>query len=858
MLPEKKAIIKVLDEVNCVIMGLNPKDNDYFKNLYSPFADGYFFSKKYKLGVWDGKISFYSKGGRTYVQLLDEIIPEIKKRGYKLQLIDNRECFQLKVPTIDKDYFQNAGIELGQHQIDAINSITTNNGGIVLAATGAGKAQPLDSKVLTPSGWITMGELSLGDIVNTPDNKTAEIIGIFPQGKKDIYELTFADGSIVRTCGEHLWEINLPEKYPHKMQSKRYATIKTVKTTKELKTYLDYYKTVKSASKNITINYIKPQSFMYQQEVSFIDPYVIGVILGDGGVTTENINITSKDDEIVNYIQSTLKEDYSLKYNDNYTYRLSKIHRNKKENIYKTELNRLGIMGKYSWEKSIPANYLFSSKETRISIIQGLMDTDGYIDKHGRIEYTTTSEQLAFDVVHLLKSLGMAARIRSKIPTFTYDGIKKLGRTTYTVAIQNINDNISLFRLSRKKDRVIKSSTTQISQFVNRIESITYVGEEEAQCILIDHHDHLYITDNFTITHNTMISASLARLYNEKYGFKVIQIVPNSDLVSQGVEDFQNLELDVGEYSGDKKDLNHDIIISTWQALQNNPQIMGIFQVAIVDECHGTQGKVLKDILNNHGAHLFVRIGVTGTLPESEVDRLSVKITLGTPQIVITAKHLIDSRWLAELDISILELQEDKKREYEAWKLKFPDEAEQVNYKEFLETMFPDYDSEKKYLNGNLQRLEWIARLIELNRVKDKGNSLILVNSVPTGKKLAEHIPNAHFVYGMDKKAFRKAIYALFKDNDDIVVIATAQLASTGLNIPRIFNLYLMDIGKSYIRVIQSIGRGLRKAHDKTYVNVFDISSNLRYSKDHQNKRITHYKKAEYPYTKQKITYNKD
>jgi superfamily II DNA or RNA helicase len=490
----KTAIIKILDEVNCVIIGLDDADNIFLKKKYSPLAEGYFFSKKYKLGIWDGTISFYSKGGKTFNNLIPEIYKFLKDRQYKIELIDNRLSHKLTVPYIDKDYFKDTNITLGDHQVDAVNKILDNNGGIILAATGSGK---------------------------------------------------------------------------------------------------------------------------------------------------------------------------------------------------------------------------------------------------------------------------------------------------------------------------------------------------------------------------TFICSALAKSYNDTYGYKVIIIVPSSDLVLQGVEDLQNLNIDVGQYDGDKIDLDHPIIISTWQKIQNNPHMVGAYNIIIVDEAHGTRGAVLKDILNNYGAHALVRIGVTGTLPESEVDKLSVKITLGDPVYIITAKQLIDSGWLAELDIDILELTEDKKPEFAQWKIEFPDEAEGVTYAKFLETLFPDYDSEKKYLNSNESRLSYISNIVEINRSKNKGNSLILVNSIAAGKKLQTMLPESHFVHGMDKKAFRRAVYQLFKDNDDVVVIATSQLASTGLNIPRIFYLYLIDIGKSYIRVIQSIGRGLRKAHDKNHVFVFDISSNLKYSKQHQAKRIVHYKKAEYPHKKIKIDYKK-
>ena len=148
-----------------------------------------------------------------------------------------------------------------------------------------------------------------------------------------------------------------------------------------------------------------------------------------------------------------------------------------------------------------------------------------------------------------------------------------------------------------------------------------------------------------------------------------------------------------------------------------------------------------------------------------------------------------------------------------------------------------------------------MASYIALRGDEKKGNVLCLVNGVAFGKKLAKLVPGATFVHGKDDMKVREEIYSLFSTSDNITVIATIHIASTGLDIPRIFNLMFIDAGKSFIRVIQSIGRGLRKAEDKDKVLVTDICSDLKYSKKHLRERTKYYKEAKYPYKKRKVDY---
>ena len=348
------------------------------------------------------------------------------------------------------------------------------------------------------------------------------------------------------------------------------------------------------------------------------------------------------------------------------------------------------------------------------------------------------------------------------------------------------------------------------------------------------------------------ICAAIAQVYND-VNARVLVIVPSQDLVLQTREDFLSCRIDCGEYSGDVKDYKHSMtVMSTWQALQNNPTVVKDFDVVIVDECHGIKGQVLQKLLNDYGHKIAHRYGVTGTLPKSKTDAMAVRITVGSKQCEVTAKELIDVGILASLDIHIEQIDEDLQAKYD----KFLEEVvgKKPTYKQFKASYFPDYSAEKTFLQRNTERLEYIKS--KLQTLKDNGNTFVLVDGVAFGKRLAKDIPGAVFVHGTDKKAVRKQIYELFKSHDNLLVIATVNIASTGLNIKRIYNLVLIDIGKSFTRVIQSIGRGLRVAKDKDHVDVFDICSDLKYGKKHLAQRVVYYNEAEYPHNKRIIQLN--
>jgi len=359
----------------------------------------------------------------------------------------------------------------------------------------------------------------------------------------------------------------------------------------------------------------------------------------------------------------------------------------------------------------------------------------------------------------------------------------------------------------------------------------------------------------------TIMNAALVESYG-KLGLKSITVVPNTDLIQQTKDEFIYWGLDTGEYSGDIKDIKHEHVISTWQALQNNKKIISEFDLVVVDECHGLKGQVLTDLLNNHGKGILYRFGLTATIPKPETDAMAVRIAVGDVQYTIPAHVLQAQGYLASIHINIMQLEEDFTEQYERYLVEWDEMSDtsktlhkKMTYIQFKDSYFPEYAAEKRYLQSNKERLEWITMYIEAKRDMKKGNVFCLVDGINFGKKLAKMIPEAIFVYGKDKKAARKQIYELFRDNDNLVVIATVNIASTGLNIKRIFNLIFIDVGKSFIRVIQTIGRGLRKAPDKDHVDATDICTDLKYGKKHVRERIKFYKEAKYPHKKRKVDY---
>jgi superfamily II DNA or RNA helicase len=331
----------------------------------------------------------------------------------------------------------------------------------------------------------------------------------------------------------------------------------------------------------------------------------------------------------------------------------------------------------------------------------------------------------------------------------------------------------------------------------------------------------------------TLMTAALSQKC-EAYG-RTLVIVPNKDLVRQTYDDYVNMGLDVGVYFSDKKDWGKTHTICTWQSVNNilkgDKELAADFIedviAVIVDEAHMAKAEVLKDILTGYLARVPIRWGLTGTIPKEEFAFMGLKVSIGEVINRLSASELQDKGVLANCHVNIIQTEEHAE--------------------------FSDYQKELKYLTTDRDRLDYIAKLTE--EIIKTGNTLILVDRIEAGEGLAERISNSVFVSGDMKSNNRKEHYDEVATTMDKTIIATYGVAAVGINIPRIFNLVLIEPGKSFVRVIQSIGRGIRKAQDKDFVQIWDITGNCKFAKRHLTKRKQFYREANYPFTVEKVQY---
>ena len=416
--------------------------------------------------------------------------------------------------------------------------------------------QPLTAKIVTPTGWTTMGELKVGDKVIGRDGLPTEVLEIYPKGEKDIYRITTTDGTQTECCLDHLW-------YTETFENKKRNKKGTVKTTQEI---IDTLKT-----KDGKPNHYLPrnEAIHYEKQNHELSPYVMGVLLGDGSIGN-SISFASADMEIVNRVEKEIKAlnltltEHEKKYSKANSYTISShnyswkparkikvtntnngqqmlFERNqiaadyygiKKETLrsrcmngstikdnkfeylnlenkfshpIKNIMNSYNLLHKKAWEKFIPDHYKYSSIKDRLDILRGLMDTDGTVTVrkgYSEASFTTTSKQLANDVIEIVRSLGGRAclRERNRInkKSKLIDGRKIVCRRKCYEFTISLPENLNPFYLSRKAEKFKCNYIYKIG-----IANIEKVGHEEVQCIKVDNPEHLYLTDNFIVTHNT-------------------------------------------------------------------------------------------------------------------------------------------------------------------------------------------------------------------------------------------------------------------------------------------------------------------------------------------------------------------
>lgn len=408
----------------------------------------------------------------------------------------------------------------------------------VFCGTGLGKAQPVSEPVMTPCGWKSIGELAIGDFIISVDGGASAVTGIFRQGLRAVFKVTMNDGSWTRCDGEHLWRVTTDTAISCK------RTDRTLSTNDILRLGLA------NAKGRLRWRIPMASSFARSEAHYQIDPYVLGVLLGDGCLTRPLVHFCCVDREIVAEVHIRIASNdcrvvgVGQSVPRAASYRISSNRKpglGRRNPIVK-ELDDLGLIGVGSFAKFIPTSYLLGSTAQRVELLRGLMDTDGYIAADGTMQFTTVSERLRDDMTELIQSLGGVARVSSRIPTYEHRGEKRGGRRAYTLTIALPRDMPCPFRLSRKVARW-RPRPKYIP--ARKIASIAPDGFEECVCISVSHPSQLYVTRGHIVTHNTFIQLEWAR----HFAGRVLIVAPLA-VSNQTIEHGNRLGLNVRRADG--------------------------------------------------------------------------------------------------------------------------------------------------------------------------------------------------------------------------------------------------------------------------------------------------------------------
>ena len=462
--------------------------------------------------------------------------------------------FSLNIRGLDWTEKQKAFIDLALHKDTKIVFLS--------GPAGTSKAQPLDAQILTPNGWDVMENIKEGDYVYGSNGKPTKVLSIHPQGLQDIYKVSFSDGTSTECTKDHLWltktyneraylknfesrnkrrkKKNKPE-YAHKDPEYVESCINgTVKPLEEIMNTVDVGNG-KKPHKNHTIPLIS-EPLQFEEKPHVISPYIMGILLGDGCLRTQ-VMFTTADKEILDRVTKEAPESIKVVKAHNIDYRF--IGTEHAKNPFLEEIRRMNLAGTYSDSKFIPHEYLFDSAANRLELLKGLMDSDGFVanrvrsSKTNAVGFGTASKQLAEGVRFLVESLGGVATLKKYKTKFTHKGEHKQGKDVYQLFL---NIPVNPFYLTRKsimfKERVKYFPARYIT-------SVEFVGQKPAQCILVEDSNHLYLTNNCIVTHNTILAVYSALLLLDQK--RVSDVVYVRTIIESATQSLGSLPGDVGD-----------------------------------------------------------------------------------------------------------------------------------------------------------------------------------------------------------------------------------------------------------------------------------------------------------------------
>lgn len=391
------------------------------------------------------------------------------------------------------------GISLMPHQEEGVGFIEQREGSLIAWEVGVGKGQPKSGIVITPDGPRKMGDIRVGDSVLGSDGRPTTVTGVFERGVLPVYRVSFSDGSSLVVDGDHLWNVKSNN---CRSKGRKWRTLETRFLAS---------RPMRGPCNEWSIPQCGPAQFTQSSSPLPIDPWLLGALLGDGSFRG-GIHFSTADAEMLGRVSGSLPDDTAkLTRDGKYDYRLSRSP------LLLSAIRSMGLYGKYSHEKFVPAEYLLAAPYDRLELLRGLMDTDGRALPTGGTEYSTTSAMLKDAVVFIAQSLGGVARVRKRESYL--NGVRHLD--SYRVNVK-LPEGVNQFWLPRKSHAYVEPTKYPPRRYIR---SIVPCGEEDVVCISVANPDGLYLAESFIVTHNTGVSIASINAAGQQ-GFPALIICP--------------------------------------------------------------------------------------------------------------------------------------------------------------------------------------------------------------------------------------------------------------------------------------------------------------------------------------------
>ncbi|MDR3503090.1 MAG: Hint domain-containing homing endonuclease [Legionella sp.] len=791
-------------------------------------VNGFQFMPKFKQGKWDGKIRLFNpRLCLLYAGLTFEVENFAREFGYDIEYLYDHaadEFSALDAVEYIKKLHMPDHIELRDYQVNTFTHAVRNRRALYLSPTschGAG------DRVLMADGlWKNIEDIQFGDFVIGSDGKIKEVLRTF-SGEDELFEIKpKGNKKSITVTGEHVLSLKFSD------YSKINGYGKGDKNYIEnisVNEYITKSKTYKHCS-NLYYNDI-PLNFVNSVDPKInLTPYFIGLYIGDG--SANSCQMTTADDEILSEtIHQANVLNMNVRKKGKYCYCITGSE-NKRNKIFK-EFDKIGIrFGTSEYrircnERFIPDSLLKASLNFRLELLAGLIDSDGYLANKTAFEFVSKSERLSKNVSDLANSLGLITSSKIKFN-------KKYNTNYYKITIMGNIETIPT--------RIPRKIALNFKRFRDPYHAkFDIINKGKNKYYGIEVQDHLYITNDGMVTHNSGKSLIIYFITRMMLTLrrKTLIVVPSTNLIHQLASDFKEYGFDsdtfIHKIHDGKEVSKKPVTITTWQSVYKlDKEWFANFDAIIVDEAHLAAAKSLIGIMEKC-VNIPYRFGLTGTTDEAkESSELTLQGLFGKKKNVTTTYKLMEDGHVAQLTIKAIVLKHPPER----CKLLRPTvNGKTVRSKE-------DYAREIDLLIGCESRNRFIKNLA----LSLKGNTMILYSRVAKHGEvlhdmfLKENLVgrNVYFVAGSGERKMsgeeRDALRAIVEKENNAIIIASYGTLSTGYSIKNLSNVIFASPRKTKIGNIQSIGRALRVNETKKNATVFDIADDLSHGK---NKNIT-------------------